>query len=223
MKTAMILALSALSLAGLLTAKGMAASLGLVVLLKALCSLLFLALVLVRAKPDKGYFAFIFGGLLLGLVGDVALEFEGATAFLIGLSSFLAGHLAYVLAFARIRSARYWFSLKIIPLWLVAGLAFVWLFPHAAKPEGSMVGPVAFYIVVISLMVSGAAALSASPNLSRAFKTLVLAGAILFFLSDLLVAVNAFISNKFLHSLILLPLYYTAQLMLAASVAEKKK
>lgn len=205
-------------LAALLTVKGLGCGLAAQLPLKAACSVLFVCLVLVRPKPDRLYFRLVTLGLIFGLAGDVLLEFNGPAPFAAGLIAFLLGHLAYVVALAAVVPLRRWPAWRIAPIWLAALAAGIWLGGYT----GPMTIPVVVYITVISVMVTGAAAVAAQTDLPSAFRKLVLLGALLFFLSDLLVAVNAFVVNRYLHSLILLPMYYGGQFMLAASIARRE-
>jgi uncharacterized membrane protein YhhN len=77
--------------------------------------------------------------------------------------------------------------------------------------------PVLAYVVVITLMVIGARAVFERPDLPLTGKALIFWGAILFYLSDLLVARDQFIRKAFSNRLIGLPLYYTGQFLLAFS------
>jgi uncharacterized membrane protein YhhN len=81
-----------------------------------------------------------------------------------------------------------------------------------------MLAPVVVYILVITVMASGAWAVfdrSASPFWGRTF---VFVGAFLFYVSDVFVARNQYIKREFLNRLIGLPLYYAGQFLLAFSV-----
>ena len=82
-----------------------------------------------------------------------------------------------------------------------------------------MLIPVAFYIVVISVMVSGAWAVFRNPNMNRVGAWLILFGALLFYVSDIFVARNRFIETEFLNRLFGLPFYYIGQFLLAFSVS----
>ena len=90
---------------------------------------------------------------------------------------------------------------------LVAGAgAAAWLW----RPAGSMRGPVLAYIAVIGAMVALAAG-TGEPRL--------LAGAALFYLSDLCVARDRFVRPGLPNRLVGLPLYYGAQALLATALA----
>ena len=89
-----------------------------------------------------------------------------------------------------------------------------WLWPHLDE----FCWPVTFYTIIIATMV--AASLIAAPpgNMAMAPYWLVIAGALGFAISDLAVARDRFVAHQFSNKLWGLPLYYGAQLMLAASV-----
>jgi uncharacterized membrane protein YhhN len=74
------------------------------------------------------------------------------------------------------------------------------------KVEGGLRGPVVAYIAVITVMVAASIATK---------KPLVAAGAFAFYLSDLSVARDRFVSPGFVNRLWGLPLYYGAQILMA--------
>lgn len=149
----------------------------------------------------------------LGLcaVGDVCLLSQARGPFLAGLVSFLLGHLAYCGVFAlHGLSVVAGVGALVVLLPVAAGVAR-WLWPHV--PPG-MRGPVAAYIAIITAMTAAAAA-AALPAARPEW----LVGAVLFFVSDLFVARNRFVGRQPINRLVGLPLYYVAQLVLAASLA----
>ena len=151
----------------------------------------------------------VFAGLVLGAIGDVLLMFEAERAFLGGLVAFLLGHLAYVVAFARIVPPARWIEgamIAVVGATLVAAaIVLRWLWPRL----GSMRIPVIFYVAVITAMVVGGIAV-ATP--------LATGGAIAFYASDLAVARDKFVSKDAWNRAIGLPLYYGAQLLIAWSI-----
>ena len=90
-----------------------------------------------------------------------------------------------------------------------ATLLLRWLNPHL----GDMQKPVWAYVAVISLMtaLAGGAAMGNAP-------WPVPVGAVLFYLSDVFVARDRFVTPSPLNERIGLPLYYAAQLALAFSI-----
>jgi uncharacterized membrane protein YhhN len=101
-----------------------------------------------------------------------------------------------------------------ILFWLSSLFAFLWLRPHLR----AMLVPVGIYILVITSMVTGAWAVFAGTSLSFEGRCFILAGAFLFYLSDLFVARNQFVKRDFINRLIGLPLYYLGQFLLAFSI-----
>lgn len=77
--------------------------------------------------------------------------------------------------------------------------------------------PVIAYIVIITAMVISAAALMNNPGLDPAARALVFAGALLFYVSDIFVARQRFVTKAFLNRAAGLPLYYAGQFMIAFS------
>ena len=177
------------------------------IVLKPLASLAFLvAGALFLPLPDRPAVLLMIG-LVLSFVGDVLLIPRGRKlTFLLGLGAFLAAHCAYSIAFVLHgldTRAVTWASLALV----VAGVPIArWLFPHV---DGAMRPPVVAYVVAITAMV----ALAAGAVGGGAQSTLV-AGAALFYLSDLCVARERFVKKSLWNGVIGLPLYYVAQLLL---------
>jgi len=123
--------------------------------------------------------------LVFSALGDYFLAFDGDKNFVRGLASFLTGHIFYVICFAYLitpESAS--IANKIggaVILVLFAIGIFSWLRPGL----GDMKIPVAAYVTVISLM--GVTAI-----LAPFFGGWVVLGAILFMLSDSLIAADRF-------------------------------
>jgi uncharacterized membrane protein YhhN len=183
--------------------------------LKTVLSLLFVAAALLQPRPLTIYFTFLVGGLFFCLAGDVLLALPGQKAFRVGLVAFLAGHLAYVLAFVRISSPRgvvFWAATVAV----LAGSAFVfrWLEPFLGRMRGAVLA----YVAAISTMLIAALAVAGNGGLATSGRTLVLLGALCFYLSDLFVARQRFIAPAFANRLYGLPLYYIGQFLLAFSV-----
>ena len=97
---------------------------------------------------------------------------------------------------------------------IVSSVIFIRLRPHL----GSMMGPVIAYILIISLMVIGAASMAAHFRFDLTGRLLVLAGSIIFYCSDVFVARHRFVDKNIINRYAGLPMYYTAQFMLAFSV-----
>ena len=208
-----ILVVGAFLLAGLLFFEKKESTKGLLIV-KPLLSLLFIIAALLQTHLNMTYFYIVFAGLLLCLIGDVCLIFFfNKKVFTAGLGAFLAGHILYIIAFFSCGTpgAILWVT-TVACLALSIGV-FSWLKPHL----GTMMVPVIAYIVIISAMVIGASALKSNQMLDLTGKNLVYAGALIFYVSDIFVARHRFVKKEFINRAIGLPMYYTAQFMIAFS------
>lgn len=178
---------------------------------KPIASLGFLLAAFGAGALSGAYGQVVFVALVLCLIGDVLLLWEAKASFLGGLVSFLLGHVlfgvAFVFAGVDLATAAIGFGALLVP----GTLTWRWLGPHV---EREMKGPVLVYLLVITAMV----ALAASAARAGAGWA-VIAGAALFYLSDLSVARDKFVHPGFSNKLWGWPLYYAAQLLLAASVS----
>jgi len=210
---AIIIALAAVLLPALLVFEKKESIAG-KLLTKTPLSLLFILAAVLQKHPAPDYYHFLLAGLILCLGGDVLLIFPQKKAFMVGLVSFLLGHVCYVFGF---------FDISQISnmVWLLAAatsafsiFVFIWLKPHL----GSMVMPVICYMIVITGMVIAAGSVLLDTSLPRNARFMVFAGALLFYFSDLFVARNRFLEKAFINRLLGLPLYYSGQFLLAFSI-----
>lgn len=154
--------------------------------------------------------------LLLALIlcwwGDVLLiPKQKRIWFRAGILAFLAGHLAYVAAFLHLPQG--WMGLAVGTL-LSAALAWSvlsWLGPKL--PPGFRRLVVVYVVVICSMLVAAFCAADGSGIWRLAL------GASLFALSDISVARDRFVAKAFINRAWGLPLYFTAQLILASTVA----
>jgi uncharacterized membrane protein YhhN len=157
------------------------------------------------------YGTWILVALVLCWIGDVLLIPDSKPIFLGGLSSFLLGHIIFVVAFF-VRGVDATATLVALPLVAVPSF-LIWRWLHPYLIAKGMVLPVAVYIAVITIMVAtGVGAFWPQ----RAW--LILCGAVLFYISDGFVARDQFVRPGFMNKVGCLPNYYLAQLLLAASV-----
>jgi uncharacterized membrane protein YhhN len=151
-------------------------------------------------------------GMAFCWLGDLLLASKNRqNLFLAGLVSFLLGHLVYIGAFT-VRG----FSVPALVGAAAVMAVFAWRVLSWLNPvvDQRMRRPVQLYVVAISVMLAMAAAtFSASGGL------VLLLGGLLFVISDLAVARNRFVAPGFVNRAWGLPTYFTAQFLLAASVA----
>ena len=210
----LILTAAAPLLAGLLFFEKRESTRGLL-LTKPFLSALFIVTALTGPQADPGYFRWILAGLLLCLAGDVFLIFFfSKKLFLAGLVSFLAGHILYAVAFFSLAGPGTANWIAIVFLLTVSGVVFAWLRPHMGK----MLVPVIAYIAIITAMVIGAASMMENGNRAFSGRELALAGAILFYVSDIFVARHRFVTRNYFNRAVGLPLYFTGQFLIAFSI-----
>jgi len=141
--------------------------------------------------------------LAFSLLGDIFLMLP-ADLFLAGLAAFLIAHLAYIGAFAGALVPRLpWLAVVLVVLAPVAVRIL------RAVPEQALRVPVALYSLAIALMVASAIA-SAS--------TVAIVGAVLFLVSDMLIAWNRFVHPRPWAPLAIIVTYHLGQLGLAAAL-----
>ncbi len=178
-------------------------------------SLLFILAWSLQPAQSPLFAGLVLGALIFCLGGDVLLGVGSRQAFLGGLVSFLLGHVMYAAAFSTVLRVGGAMAAGTVVMMAAGLLVWRWLRPHL----GSMQTPVLAYIVVISFMVAGAVGLAANPMIPSAARWCVLAGAVLFYASDLFVARQRFVTDAHVNRQIGLPLYYTGQFILAFAAA----
>lgn len=155
--------------------------------------------------------AWFVAGLALGLLGDVFLLFEKKT-FLHGLVSFLLGHLAYVAGLTALGLSARGVAIGLALVALGGATVGRRIVPAVrAGPHAKLTVPVIAYLLVISIMVVCAAGSE---------RLLALAGAVLFYASDSVIAWSRFVRD-FPHARVAIMVsYHVAQLLLLASIVK---
>ena len=151
-------------------------------------------------------------GLIFSLGGDVALMFETPRWFRLGLISFLLAHIAYIRAFLFYGPLQPKDAISGILIALFAFAVFLYLRPGL----GRLQLPVLLYILVISLMLNRAIATLTNSYAAPMQAVFISVGAFLFFVSDLMLAINKFRRPFRLHRLNLIP-YFLGQFLIALS------
>ncbi|MDT8978696.1 lysoplasmalogenase [Paenibacillus sp. chi10] len=175
-----------------------------------------LIIVLAVSSPSadklKMYKVLVVIGLVFSIVGDALLLNNGNEWFMLGLLSFLVGHLFYVAAMIR----RWEFSLLTLVCVIPIGL-YSWLIGWqlhngimANSDNSDLLLSVAVYVSVISVMCWTAI-------MSRNWHASV--GAILFAVSDSILAWNKFVSAVPASGFWIMLTYFAAQLFIAGSIA----
>ena len=176
-----------------------------------LCMALWLAV-----QPKKGrYQLLVIAGLILGAAGDVLLELEGL--FIVGLISFLLGHVAYILAF--LQDSRKLFAGKALIAYAYGAIMFAVLL--TAGELGAMTIPVAAYVIVICTMLWRGLSRLGVPGIKPRSAKAGAIGSVLFTISDTVLAFTMFIAPIPLSSWIIMLTYWSGQFGVALSAKEQ--
>lgn len=175
--------------------------------------ILMVLLALLMREGSGLYRGLILVGLLFCLGGgDIALMFDSSKAFRTGLALFLAGHLVYIAAFVYFNGYFFKGYLITVPIWIICFAFYLFLYPGL----GNQKLPVFIYIIIISYMLNSAVLTVYSSYFTRSQSLLLVFGAIAFYISDGMLAVNQF-RYRFKYNRISLAFYYTAQYLIALS------
>ncbi len=158
------------------------------------------------------YSAWIVVALSFSLGGDVALMFKSKPAFMIGLVLFLIAHIVYSAAFLIFNGFVPRDLAFAVALLIVAGFAYFYLYPGL----GQMKIPVLLYVLIISFMLNRAIATCYGDFFNQTQALFIAGGAALFYISDLILAVNKF-KKPLKYNRVSLAFYYAGQLCLASS------
>ncbi len=183
-------------------------------LFKPMTTVLVIAHAWPRGREEPALRRWVVIGLVLSLVGDVALLWP-KEGFLPGLVSFLLAHGAYLVAFTRRRR----FAARVAPFVAYAAVAAGVLALLWPGVPGPLRGPVLLYVVALASMAAQAAVLW---RLGEPRGGLLAAGGALFLLSDALLAINRFATPLPLSGLWILGTYWTAQWCIASWLAPRR-
>ncbi len=159
-------------------------------------------------------------GILFSLAGDVLLMTALDRLFLFGLIAFLFAHISYITGFWReIATISVW---SLILLIIIAISAFRLLRPIVnamqTRRQNKLIVPVVIYGIVISIMLYAAMSKLYIPGWKANAALFVGLGAFLFWISDLILAWNKFVSPINDGRLFNITTYHLGQIALIAGV-----
>ena len=178
------------------------------------CMVVLIVAALALDVDDDGARVALVVALALSTLGDVFLMVRGdrPQLFIAGLASFLLAHVAYVVAFSLDGLERGGVVLGVVlAVLLVAVVGRSTVRAVRAGDEPEMATPVTAYVLVIAAMVLAAAG-TADPR--------AVAGALLFALSDSLIARQRFVREAPWMPLTIIVTYHLAQALLVTSFAQ---
>jgi uncharacterized membrane protein YhhN len=181
--------------------------------------LIWLYLRFIRGHGNR-FHSLVIAALVFSWMGDIILQLTqfNESFFLVGLGSFLITQLIYMFAFFITPGKNALFFKKIYMI--VPVVLYGWgILSLLSDGLGDMKLPVTIYTVVILSMLL--AAINREKKVNRQSFLLVLAGAILFILSDSLIAINRFEQPFELARIAIMSSYITAQYLIAVGCARQ--
>ena len=168
-----------------------------------LMPLLAAALAASSPRPRTRLVTLVLAALGLSWLGDAAPDLAGGdAAFLTMVAFFLCAQIVYIIAFAPYRAA----SILHTRRWLLAvpAIAVVALVAVAAPGAGTLLGPVVVYALLLATMAV----------LATGVSPIVTTGAVLFVVSDSLIALRAF-TDLPVSGFAIMSTYIAAQVLIA--------
>ncbi|WP_346896282.1 lysoplasmalogenase [Clostridium sp. UBA7503] len=195
-------------------------------IVKTITSLLFISVCICGYKTfdsNPQYFIFVLLALIMSLIGDIFLAFnntksnEVSKMFVYGLISFSIAHIFFSLAFATLTPVLIWHVLLFILISIISILFLNLIKGFDFKGAYKLV---VTYSIIISFMVTRALSLTSLIHETFLSTILIIIGACLFFLSDLILCFIYFHkkSPSYMTALNLL-CYYVGQGLIALSLA----
>ena len=182
----------------------------LVVVAKPAALLALIAVALLGGAADTTPGRWVLVALVLCLAGDVFLLGDSQRAFLGGLTSFLLGHLAYVVVFAGLGLAEPAWGLIGLMALIAVVIATRQVIPAAHREGGAVLaGAVTAYMLVIGAMVVAA---------WMTGEWLIGVGATTFMVSDAVLAIARFVRRAAWADLVVMVTYHLGQALIVAGV-----
>nr|WP_124221556.1 lysoplasmalogenase [Aquisalibacillus elongatus] len=141
-------------------------------------------------------------GLVFSAIGDVTLHW-----FIVGLSAFLIAHVFYLIGFLTQWRTSFVRSITIVPFIIYSYILGNGILQSIT--DNTLVIPVMVYIIVITAMAWAAV---------MARNVYAIIGALLFVISDSILAWNMFVTNVPYSGIWIMTTYYSAQFLIAHSI-----
>jgi len=160
-------------------------------------------------------FFFLLPALILGWVGDVLLlKIEKRAHFILGLASFLIGHIFYILTFIQILglfglSGAYKINIPALVIFTAPAVVLSMVVFRLIKPTKEMFLPVIIYMtILIAMNLLGFQVFLFNPGIAG---LLILSGCFNFMVSDTILAYYTFRKLKLLGAILIMVYYILAQ------------
>lgn len=168
---------------------------------------------------------FIVGALAFSWIGDVLLmlQVKFEDLFLFGLAAFLIAHIYYILGFRKAKfdkigkTNQSFMHTRLVFLIFIGGALIYMLYPYLDE----MLVPVISYTVVIIFMAI-AALLRRGWTVDKSF-IMVYSGALLFIMSDAMIAIDKFMNPIVQARLLIMATYIAAQFLIIKGIIAHEK
>ncbi len=176
---------------------------------KPLTILIIIVMVIFYSDLEIAYIQWVLFGLLFSLLGDIFLMLR-PQKFIPGLISFLIAHLFYIYAFWQSLQGNdiYWLAMFVLP---IGGIYLLILWKHLGKYRWPVV---AYFIAISSMLYLAVALFLVEMSIMASYALL---GAVLFAISDGILAWRKFVKPVKYGQLYVMTSYYTAQCLIALS------
>jgi uncharacterized membrane protein YhhN len=172
-------------------------------------------LYLVKTRGEKSALKTLFlTALFFAVCGDIFLMIKGKDLFIAGLASFLVMQWLYTIVFRKQTTA---INLRKQYVTLLPFLLYAIIFFLFINPQDPVLR-IAIGVYAISIAVMVWSAFVRKNNASRRSYTMVFVGAILFLLSDSLIAIGRFVNHIPMQALWVMSTYALAQLLITLGV-----
>lgn len=173
-----------------------------------------------RAKKTDSLSKFIVGALVFSWFGDLLLMLQGQFdgLFIFGLAAFLIAHICYIFGFrlakfqATSLSNRSYMHARLVFLIFIGGTLIYMLYPYL---EEMLVPVISYTVVIISMAI--AALLRRGWTVDKSF-TMVYSGALLFIMSDAMIAIDKFMNPIVQGRLLIMATYIAAQFLIIKGI-----
>ncbi len=165
---------------------------------------------------QRAHVKWLFLGLAFHSIGDVIIDFEGDFSLLVAIFPFMIGHLSYAYTFYQDRR-----KFTKLATWEKAFIVFIILYGVAFSTILSTHLPLHFFIAVnmYIVIILGMVILSMVADYPE---KLVLVGALLYVISDSLIAVDAFVLSLPWSPFLTWPTYLLGQLFITIGYLSEK-
>ena len=170
-----------------------------------------LLILFVLVQRPQQFLPLIVGALVFSTLGDVFLLSDAELFFMLGLGSFFIAHILYCWIFSAALRREFAFKVNLWPLsiiltYLIVFLGYLW------ASLGELLIPVVAYAFIISTMLFLAWTWHLSAQKKSTF--IILMGALLFVVSDSLLAISLFKSSFYMDHFWVMLTYLAAQFLL---------